>query len=146
MIHRLLPFILLASVLSGCGGGPKLAAVKGTVTLDDKPLVKGTITFETEGQRPATGRIVNGEIVELTTYKAGDGVPLGAHRVAITATADAASAVTPDPGKGKGPGADYMVGKSLIPEAYNDPVRSKLTAQVEAGENTVAFKLSSKGP
>src|SRR5436309_58646 len=107
--------------VGGCGSGrAALAPVKGTITLDGKPLAKGTITFETTGKRPATGKIVNGEIVEMTTYVTGDGAPLGTHKVAVWASEEAASAVVPNPGEEK-IGANYMSGKSLIPALYNDP-------------------------
>src|SRR5262245_44415901 len=78
---------------AGCRSGVELAPVKGTVTLDGKALARGTIRFESPGQRPATGKIVNGEIVEVTTYQPGDGAPVGSHKVAVWATEDAASAV-----------------------------------------------------
>src|SRR5206468_4302137 len=99
--------------LGGCSDNATLARVTGKVTLDGKPLAKGTIIFESKGQRPATGSIVNGEIVDVTTYKSSDGVPLGQHQVAISATEDTASAVVPNPGEDK-VGANYMSGKSLI--------------------------------
>jgi hypothetical protein len=132
-------------LLTGCSNGPILGTVKGTVFLDDKPLPKGTITFETPGQRPATAEIENGQIVNVTTYKPGDGVPVGTHKVAIAATTEPASAVVPNPGQaGKAPSADYMSGKSLIPNRYNDPTTSTLTAEIKAGENVLEFKLTSK--
>lgn len=138
--------MLCAPILFGCSGGLKLAPVEGTVTLDGVPLAKGTITFESTGNRPAIARIENGKIVEATTYTTGDGVPVGEHTVAISATEDAASAVTDNPGMSKSPGANYMVGKSLIPAAYNNPSTSGLTATIQPGGNTVEFKLVSKGP
>jgi hypothetical protein len=128
----------------GCSGRPPLAKVKGKVTLDDKPLAKGTIIFETAGQRPATGRIENGEIVEISCYQTGDGVPVGSHKVAISATEDAASAVVENPGGGKAPGGNYMSGKSLIPLYYNDPNMSGLTAEIKPGDNMLEFKLKSQ--
>src|SRR5262245_53602644 len=95
--------LLFAGVMlcAGCSSGVPMATVKGTVTLDGKPLAKGTIRFESAGQRPATGQIVNGNIVELTTYKPGDGVPIGSHKIAVWAMEEAASAVVPNPGEGK---------------------------------------------
>jgi hypothetical protein len=136
--------LALAIFVPGCGSGDvKLAKVKGTVTLDGAPLPKGTVTFESQGQRPATGTIVNGEIVEVTTYAPGDGIPLGHHKIAISATEDSGSAVAANPGEGK-VGANYMSGKSLIPAMYNDPSTSGLTADIKAGENTVEFKLTAQ--
>jgi hypothetical protein len=121
-----------------------MGLVKGTVTLDGKPLAKGSITFETTDARPATGTIVAGEIVEVTTYDPGDGAPVGQHKVAIAATEDAASAVVANPGEAKQSATDYMAGKSLIPAMYNDPSASGLTAEIKPGQNTVEFKLVSK--
>jgi hypothetical protein len=114
------------------------------VTLNGQPLARGTIRFETTGERPATAVVENGQIVEATTYKTGDGVPIGSHKVAVFANADAASAVVDDPGKAPPPGANYMSGKSLIPARYNDPEKSGLSAEIKSGENVVEFKLSSE--
>jgi hypothetical protein len=133
----------LLPLTNGCSGKASLAHVKGTVTLDGKPLAKGTIIFETAGQRPATGRIENGEIVDVTCYKTGDGAPIGSHKVAISAAEEAASAVVENPGDAKAPGPNYMSGKSLIPSRYNDPSASGLTAVIKRGENVLEFKLTS---
>ena len=142
---RFVLLLICAAYLTGCGSGRvAVAPVKGTVTLDGKPLANGTIAFESTGQRPATGRIEKGEIVEVTTYQTGDGAPLGKHQVAVWASEEAASAVTANPGEGK-IGANYMSGKSLVPAMYNDPNTSGLTAEIKRGENTLAFELYSKG-
>ena len=133
-------FIIMIVAVAGCGGVP-MAQVKGTVKYDGKPLKSGTIRFEAPGVKPATGKIVDGEIVELTTFKANDGVPVGNHKVAVWALEEAASAVVANPGESK-TGANYMAGKSLIPAIYNDPATSGLTAEVKSGAgNTVAFEL-----
>src|SRR5205823_3254619 len=124
--------MFVALSVTGCGSGrPPVAPVKGKVTLDGKPLAKGTITFEATGKRPATGKIIDGEIVEMTTYTTGDGAPVGSHKVAVWATEDAAANVAANPGEGK-IGANYMTGKSLIPAMYNDPNTSGLSAEVKS--------------
>lgn len=138
------PLALAALVLAGCSGGPTLVPVTGEVTLDEKPLARGTLTFEAPGQRPATLTVVDGKIAEATTFKPGDGVPVGTHKVAVSATEEAASAVAADPGAGGKPGANYMGGKSLLPARYNDPATSGLTAEVGPGATTVKFELKSK--
>jgi len=143
---RICAVALVFCALTGCSDRPKLAKVKGTVTLDGKLLPNGSITFETTGARPATGKIVNGQIVEVTTFDPDDGVPVGSHRVAITANEEASSAVVANPGEGKTPGPNYMGGKSIIPTAYNNPATSGFTAEIKSGENTVEFKLYSSGP
>jgi len=140
-----IPLAASLLLLGGCDS-VKQGTIEGTVTLDGKPLASGTITFESPNARPASARIENGRIVGGTTLKEGDGIPLGTHRVAIAANEDAASAEVADPGKAKAPGANYMVGKSLIPTAYNNPETSGLTATIVAGNNVLKFELSSKGP
>jgi hypothetical protein len=137
-----------AVVLPGCHSDQaKLGSVTGKVTLDGKPIAKGSIIFESPGQRPAVGRISDGAIVEVTTYDTGDGAPIGHHLVAISATEDAASGSTADtanPGEIKKTSANYMSGKSLLPTHYNAPKTSGLTADIKMGENSVEFDLSSK--
>lgn len=141
---RYVPFALIAFslFLAGCGG-VRLAPVKGTVTLNDKPLANGTIRFETPGQRPATGKIVNGQILEVTTYKTGDGAPIGSHKVAIWANEEEASAIVANPGESK-TGPNYMGGKSLIHADYNDTEKSGFKAEIRSGENVVEYKLVKK--
>jgi hypothetical protein len=142
----LAPALLLGSLAAGCSDRPPLGAVKGTVTLDGNPLPYGGIMFEMPGHRTATGKIVNGQITNVTTYDEGDGAPVGQHRVAVTANAEPGPAVAANPGDTKAPKGDYMSGKSLIPSAYNDPSTSGLTAEIKKGENTIEIKLSSRGP
>lgn len=145
---KTIAFALLAMIgiilSNGCSRGPALAPVKGTVTIDGSPLAKGTIIFEANGLRPATARIENGQIVEVTTYKTGDGAPVGSHKVAISANEDGASAVVENPGEAKVPDVNYMSGKSLIPAHYNDPNTSGLTAEIKRGDNVLDFKLTSQ--
>ena len=143
---RALGVLVLCLVAAGCSDRPKLAKVKGTVTLDGQPLKSGSVTFETKGARPAIAKVVNGEITEVTTYDTGDGAPVGAHLVAVSATADAGPAIALNPGDTPAPKANYMSGKSLIPLAYNNPSTSGLTAEIKAGENTVELKLFAAGP
>ena len=104
------------------------------VALDGKPLPFGTVTFEAKGLRSATGKVVNGEITEVTTYDPGDGAPVGNHRVVVTANAEPGAAIAPNPGGApQAPKGEYMSGKSLIPSAYNNPDTSGLTAEIKSG-------------
>lgn len=141
--------LALCALAAGCSDRPKLAKVKATVTLDGKPLAFGTVTLEAKGMRAATGKVVNGEVAEFTTYDAGDGAPVGTHRVTVTANAEPGPATAANPGdtpKGGAPKGDYMSGKSLIPSAYNSPDTSGLSAEVKSGDNVLEFKLLSSGP
>jgi hypothetical protein len=119
--------IALIGFLTGCGGGgPELATVTGTVTYKKEPLKQGTIVFHPENGRPATGKIVNGQILDVATNKSGDGVTVGANKVTISAREN------PD---------DMYNEKSLIPQKYNDFKKTNLSADIKSGKNEVKFDL-----
>ena len=86
-------FLLLSLVwlvtFAGCGRSDRhpLGSVAGTVRYQGQPLASGTIIFEVAGARPANGTIVDGKIVEVTTYAPQDGAPVGDARIAVFATA-----------------------------------------------------------
>jgi hypothetical protein len=129
-------FLLACIVVgAGCGSSAATAPVRGKVLLDGKPLSKGTIRFESAGNRAATGKIVDGEIVEVTTYSSGDGAPIAKHKIAVWATEEASN----DPGK-----ANYMAGKSLIDTSYNNPEHSGLEATIDSGQNIIELRLVTK--
>jgi hypothetical protein len=129
---------LLALLGAGCQSGVSTAPVKGTVTLDDKPLANGTCRFEALGLPSASGKVVNGQIVEVTTFRPNDGAPVGSHKVAIWALKEAPNTSTP-----KQDDFTFMTGTSLIPANYNNPDTSGLTAVIKPGLNTLEFKLVS---
>ncbi len=115
--------------ITGCGGGgPVVAPVSGTVTYKGTPLKDGGITFVPAEGRSAFGRIVDGQIVEVTTLKTGDGVIVGKATVGIQATTNL--------GKMQGPHTP------LIPPRYFDPATANLTAEIKAGgPNELKFEL-----
>ena len=134
--------LLTGLVLTGCGGGPAdtppLARVKGTVTLDGKPLTSGSVQLTPDTNRGTKGRMALGNInedgtFELMTIKAGDGAQVGYHVVAIECYES--SDFDPNQPVNQSP-------KLLIPKRYTDPKTSQLTAEVKAGEeNTLKFDL-----
>ena len=137
---------------AGCGRSDRhpLGSVAGTVRYQGQPLASGTIIFEVAGARPANGTIVDGKIVEVTTYAPQDGAPVGDARIAVFATApdSAAASATPaspaaNPGAPIAIGPNYMGGaaKSLIPNKYNDPATSGLTWNIKEGENVLDLEL-----
>jgi hypothetical protein len=86
--------VALASLLlplTGCGAHQgrsytrKLIPVKGTITYKGKPLTKGTIRFEPDAGRKASGAIRPDGTFVLSTVQPGDGAVPGVHRVAVTA-------------------------------------------------------------
>lgn len=134
-----LVLLLVLAVLTGCAGNSTVP-VTGSVTYEGKPLASGVIIFETPGARPAVGKIIEGKIVEVTTYRDRDGAPPGEHKVAIQSVETGGAAITKHPGDAGVP-AGYMQSRSLIPEVYGDPEKSGLTAALTTGENSLSFEL-----
>jgi hypothetical protein len=124
-----LVLLLAAAALGGCGGGgPKMVKVTGTATVDEAPLVDGSITFRPTGAegKPEGGTIKDGRF-ELA-------VSPGSYKVEISATRPVAGAK--DMGMG-GPVENY------IPARYN--AKTELTADVKtSGPNELKFGLRSK--
>lgn len=127
-------FVLCASglVLGGCSTNG-LIEVGGQVTLDDKPLEKGTISFvPVDGKGPsAAGIIENGHYsvevapgqkkVEILGYKT-----TGRRRY--------------DENDPSSPMID--INEQIIPERYN--TQSELTCQIDAGTDTHDFAVESQ--
>jgi hypothetical protein len=71
---------------SGCGGSDEgqvpTVRVSGTLSVDGKPVSKGTVHFIPEKGRPATGIVQEGKFT-LTTYTDGDGAIPGKNRVSV---------------------------------------------------------------
>jgi hypothetical protein len=130
---RLSAAALVSLVLAvGCGGrgGPKLATVRGNVTLGGKPLPQATVLFV-----PAEGRSSSGITDKNGRYELGyttdrNGAVLGKHRVRISTYLR-----SNDEGK--------SVPES-VPSRYN--VESDLTREVIAGKNEINFELEAGGP
>lgn len=137
---RLFVLITLAvtSWLGGCNREGRLPTtpVRGTVTLDGKPLPYGQVLFVPDNGRVAKGEIVEGRFI-LGTYSATDGAVLGKHRVSITARKPMETNLND-------PLAVPQYSPSLIPERYADPTTSGLEFEVMASGNEFHIKLSSK--
>ncbi|HMO85216.1 MAG TPA: hypothetical protein PKC18_09885 [Lacipirellulaceae bacterium] len=79
--------LLLPALLTGCSDGrPTRVPVSGIVTIDGQPLPYGNIKFVPSGARPSAGKIDENGRFKLTCYDGDDGVVVGRHRVAISAS------------------------------------------------------------
>ncbi|MHC2068511.1 hypothetical protein ACYFX5_13685 [Bremerella sp. T1] len=128
----------------GCDSGPQLGQVTGKVTYQGKPLKKGTIIFEVPGSRSSFGEIEGGQIVNVSTFESGDGVPIGEANVAINSYDDSAPSAQPSSqGNASAPGgaSQMVVGKNLLPSRYANPATSNLTVTIAAGDNVIDFDL-----
>jgi hypothetical protein len=82
--------LVLLGACTGCGTGgagtlPGLIPVKGKVTFKGEPLTTGTVRFEPDDYgRPASGKLQSDGTFVLSTFKEGDGVVAGHHRVSVT--------------------------------------------------------------
>ncbi len=120
----------LALILAGTGGcgeaGPKKYPVKGTVTLDKKPLANGTVYFKTiETGAIETFEILNGEFQGQALE--------GERRVEIVSYISK--------GEKDFDGMKSEVTVNVVPPKYNTD--SRLTASVTAtGPNEYAFELA----
>ena len=124
-------------VVSGCGGpppGPDLGTVTGTVTLDGKPLADASITFTPANGRPSVGTTDASGKYTLSYTIQKPGAMLGKHKVTITTQKPASG------GEGDEPAVRGR--EELLPAKYH--AESELTADVQAGPNTIDFALESK--
>lgn len=114
-------------VLAGCSKEPPKAPVKGTVTLDKKPLKEGQILFVTPGKAPEALQITDGNFEGI--------VEVGDRRVEILAYKEVKGGAMP----GETP---EMTKANYIQPRYN--VDSQLRATIPAGGDTnLKFDLGS---
>ncbi len=133
----------LLCALAGCGGGKppdqEKAKVSGAITLDNKPLKTGSITFDAaNGQPPSSLDILDGKFE--------GNAPVGKCKVQITAF-EKMTMKEKMRKEGKpvidGPGYDEVQEYNMAPERYN--TKSTITKEVEAGKtNEFKFELQSK--
>jgi hypothetical protein len=114
---------LIAAASAGCGGGdqPDLGTVKGTVTLDGKPLAGAIIVATPEIGRPGLANVDADGKFELQYIEGVQGTKLGRNKISFTWPTDAS-----------GP---------PIPAKYGE--KSELTIDVKKGANSFDFKLES---
>ena len=93
LVLAVVAFIALAV---GCDARSQNVKVRGTVTLDGKPLEGGVVQFHPPVGQVATGELGPGGTFVLSTHTPGDGVPAGTYRVTVAAYDPAASVQTPE--------------------------------------------------
>jgi hypothetical protein len=134
---RLVSLVSVATILLIVSGGcsdskvPKLAAVKGVVTLDGTPYPNAHVAFSPPKGRPSEGVTDSEGKFELTYLPQVKGAELGSHTVMITTQYQAPENPTTE--------VSFV---EPLPPKYN--VRSSLSVTVENGNNEVNFPLTSK--
>lgn len=109
---------------AGSGKMPDLIPVTGKVLYKGQPLTQGSIKFDPEDGygREANGKIKPDGTFTVTTFKEGDGVVAGHHRVAVTGTGI------------KSP-------RDMFAKKYGGVASSGLTADVDAEHHDFTFEL-----
>lgn len=137
--RRSLAWTLLMSAalaMTGCGGdGIDRVEVTGAVTLDDRPLDGGHITFEPIGKGTSAGATIADGSFTIPKDK---GPSPGQYRVRISAYRGTGEQI-PDPDR---PGQTTEKKESIIPDRYNRNTELERTVTAD-GENDFPFKLTS---
>lgn len=128
----LIPLLL---ALTGCGRSPQ-ATVRGTVTLDGKPLTGGTVVFEAAG-RSYSGSIAAEGRYELRHLGRPEVLP-GTYGVAVLPPE---AEVVADP-KTTNLKAVTPVDPKDYPERYRLPATSGITRNVPEGDSTIDIDLA----
>jgi hypothetical protein len=119
-------------LLTGCGGStdnlPR-QAVSGTVTLDGKPLERGTISFQPDSGLPTAAAVA----ITAGSYSMAraQGLVPGAYKVLISSTPPAQVTIDPATGMPPPPGKPTPPPKELLAAKYN--ASSTLSAEVKEG-------------
>ncbi len=151
----LFPFAVC--LVLGCGGSGAVK-VRGTVTLDGKPVDGAGVTFipTGEGGRQASGTTGADGSFQLTTYKPNDGALPGEYKVIVQYSDPLTESDVPqavEPGKSMKDIWDASMKaqrakakkppKWVIPAKYSDPGKTQLKQKVPA-EGSVTLDLKSK--
>jgi hypothetical protein len=127
--------MLLSVGITGCGASapdlPKLAAVKGLVTLNGSPLANAIVEFYPDAGAPSSGKTDAEGKFALKYSQGQDGAIIANHRVKITETVELAGA-----------GGDTPPPKKAPPEPRSFDWADKVS--VAPGENTIDFPLTGK--
>jgi hypothetical protein len=119
--------------------------VEGKVTLDNKPLTGGSVTFypEPKGTDPVAavgmGYIGSDGSYSLKTMMGKPGAPPGKYKVVVTPPAGGGQNMDPGAAVQAKPSAAAPV--SAIPKTYADPETTRLSVEVVASPAAGAYDL-----
>ena len=128
---RLLPLGLVVVMLIGCGGKP--ATVSGVVTLDGKPLQRGTVGFTPVASGMRAAGVIDSEGKYSLSTNRDAGLEIGEYAVTVVSR-------EPGPENAQGP---PMPGPYITPQHYAVESTSGLKFKVDGGSNTIDIALTS---
>jgi len=134
----ILPALLGLLVVSGCSGSPEPTyPVEGTVSLDGKPMTRGTVLFEpvaagTDGKvHSARAAIAGDGSYRLSTFGEYDGAVAGRHRAVVLA-----GSANPENTGGKP--------EPVFPVKYSSTRTSGLEYEVKPEPNRIDIPLTTR--
>ncbi|QDT52226.1 hypothetical protein Pan44_02350 [Caulifigura coniformis] len=123
---------LALALLAGCDNGPVVSSVKGTVSLDGRPLPNATLVFTPEaGGRSSLGRTDDNGLYNLLFTPGKEGALVGDMRVRITVAEEYQDSRD-----------RTHIRPEKVPAKYNE--KSELVVTVEPKDNVIDFDLQSK--
>ena len=130
----LIGFLFLILPTTGCG--PSYHPVTGKVMVDNKPAVGAVVILFPEGDKPDKFTPPAGTVGEDGTFSLSTGGKTGAPagKYIVTITWPAAPKKVTEKEKMQGLGED---GPDQLKGAYATAAKSKLRAEIQAGENTL---------
>jgi len=146
--RRCTGLLILTVAIGGCGKGDTIP-LRGTVTLDGRPLANASVSFLAQDPRgrDALGSTDADGVFRLSTFEPGDGALPGRYKVVVQpAAASAVNVVAATPGeildapRAGGPSAPSPV---TLPPRYSRPDQTILEQEVPAS-GEVVFALESK--
>jgi hypothetical protein len=146
--YRVIVSAFVVCLLLGCSdGGPtnrrptKKVTVK--VTYKGSPLENANVTFINQDGEPAPayGKTDAQGVAKMKTYVEGDGAVPGMHKVLIDKSESVGGQTVDVDSPQYNPNAPPPTVKYLIPQKFNNPGTSGLTAEVKDGPNEFTFDL-----
>ena len=125
-------------LIGGCGDSLNRAEISGKVTLDDKPVESGIVTFLPKNTKNAV--VVGAKITDgKYSLKKKEGPVVGTYSVKVTAVQKTGKIVEDQ----QIAGFTYEEYAETIPKPYSG-MESPLTAEVKPGKNSADFDIKSK--
>jgi hypothetical protein len=135
--------ILLVVLAGGCGRGPALAPVEGTVRMNGQPLANVQVEFwpESNGAR-STGLTDKGGRYQLTYNGKQPGAVVGPHRVLLYDLQVFGDNPLPVGGKRNKDADVTPVRASRFLASYADSVKTPLKKEVGASPNVIDLEVT----
>lgn len=127
-----LALLAVLPLLVGCGGGPSLGKVTGTVTLKGKPLPNAKVIFhpEAKGTSPSSATTDENGHYDLMYPPDRHGALIGKHKITVSTYRMESS----------GDGA-HKVTAEAVPAEYTSTATTTLVREVKAGSQTIDLEL-----